>query len=265
MPAGRTTRAALRTLPLALTFAVAAWPFVLWLVHRVDAEAAVRTEQTVVAALKTGAWLLGGLLLVGLAVPLARAFLRLHGSRIWLSLSQDMAPLLRAQSELRHFESGARHFEVGRLARLRRRDDLALVHLQRAVELEAGAASHWHWLGLAQFDHGDWTAAAESFRRAEALDPGHAFGGALLLRGRALHLLGAPEALALLAEHGRRHGGSPKSHVWLAEAYTRAGDAAAARTALGIAAAPPRTKLSAEENWFRAIARMRTFGRGGPR
>jgi predicted Zn-dependent protease len=139
------------------------------------------------------------------------------------------------------------------------------MHLQQAVEHDPGVAGHWHWLGLVQFDHGDWAAAAESFRRAEELDPGHAFGNALLLQGRARHQLGDAGALALLVQHQRQHGGSPRSQVWLADAYARAGDRTAALASLQLAAAPPRVKLSVEENWFRAIARMRTFGRGGAR
>ncbi len=254
-------RAVGRHLPIATVLLVAVWPFALWLLSRSDPELAVRFESAVYHALRTLAfWLLAAVGVACIVFPPAWAGLRLFWSRLWRSLSNDQAPLRRAISELRHFESAARHAEVGRLARLRQLDDLARPHLERAVELDPTHASSWYQLGLLQFHAGQSAVAAESFRRVEELDPGHAFGDALLLRGRALHALGDPEALALLVQHQRQHGGSPRSHVWLADAHLRAGDRDAANAALQLAAAPPRLRLTAEENWFRAWARVRCLG-----
>ena len=109
-----------------------------------------------------------------------------------------------------------------------------------------------------------WQRAAAAFHAAEQLDPGHAFGDALLHLGRCLHQLGDATALATLRAHQQRHGGGPRSHVWFADALLRAGDHTAGVTALREAAAPPKQRLTAEENWFRAIARVRLWGKRGP-
>jgi hypothetical protein len=113
------------------------------------------------------------------------------------------------------------------------------------------------------FSQHAWQAAANAFLRAETLDPGHAFGDALLHHGRALHELGDARALEVLRAHQQRHGGGPRSHLWLADALLRAGERDAGLAALREAAAPPRTRLTAEENWFRALARVRLWGKGG--
>lgn len=253
-----------RNLPLVGVWLLAAWPVLLWLLQRSDPGLAVAVAHRTSAMLWSMLWwTLGGGLLACLVLPPVPAWLRWQGGRIWRGLSTDQAPLRRALAELRHFATGPRYAEVGRLARLRDQNALALEHLLRAVELEPAAASSWYQLGLVQFADGQWAAAAESFRQAEERDPGHAFGDALLRRGRALHQLGDGAALPLLVNHQSQHGGGPKSHLWLAEAYQRAGDRGAAIAALRTAAAPPSTKLSAEENWCRARARVRLWGKGG--
>lgn len=253
-----------RHLPLAGVWLLAAWPVLLWLLQGSDPELAVAVAHRTAAILwSTLWWTLGGGLVACLLLPPVPAWLRWQGGRIWRGLSTDQAPLRRALAELRHFATGPRHAEVGRLARLRDQHALAKEHLARAVELEPEAPSNWYQLGLVQFADGQWAAAAESFRQAEERDPGHAFGDALLRRGRALHELGDAAALPLLVHHQRQHGGGPRSHLWLAEAHQCFGDRTAAIAALRTAAAPPTTKLSAEENWCRARARVRLWGKGG--
>jgi len=257
-------RASLRHVPLLLVWLCAAFPVVLWLVHAADPELAVRIAHGTGRALTTCAWVLGGTIAVALLLfPPAAAWLRRAGSRTWLALTMDHGPLNRAISELRHFETGARHAEIGRLLRLRRQTEAAWQHLSRAVEMDPGVASAWHQLGLVAFAQHEWQLAANAFDRAEALEPGHAFGDAALHLGRCLYELGDARALDVLRAHQQRHGGGPRSHLWLADALQRAGDTAGAIAALHEAAAPPRTRLTAEENWFRALARVRLWRKRG--
>ncbi len=257
-------QASLRQLPLALVWLAAAFPPALWLVHAADPELAVRIAQGTGRALWTGAWTgLGVLAIAFVLFPPVPAWLRRAGSRTWLALTMDQGPLYKALSELRHFETGARHAEIGRLLRLRRQNEAALQHLRAAVELDPNVASAWHQFGLVAFAQHEWQAAATAFEHAEALDPGHAFGDAALHLGRCLYQLGDARALAVLQAHQQRHGGGPRSHLWLADALERAGDRAGATAALREAAAPPRQRLTAEENWFRALARVRLWGKQG--
>jgi tetratricopeptide (TPR) repeat protein len=255
---------ALRSVPLAIIWLCALWPVALWLVHRADPVLAVRIARDTSHALTVAlASVLAIAVVLGLFFPPAPAWVRRSCSRVWRSLTMDSLPLLKAQSELQHFETAARHAEIGRMLRLRRRNEQAVFHFVRAVELDAGIASAWHQLGLILFSQRDWPRAANAFLRAETLDPGHAFGDALLHHGRALHELGDAHALDVLREHQRRHGGGPRSHLWLADALLRAGERDAAIAALRVAAAPPSQRLSADENWFRALARVRLWGKGG--
>jgi tetratricopeptide (TPR) repeat protein len=263
--ASRRLRSAAAHLPLAAVWLVAVWPVVLWLVHCSDPEHAVEVAQRAARTAVAAGWLLAGTTVVAcLLFPPAPAWLRRTWVRTWTNLSTDQAPLQRARAELQHFETATRHAELGRLLRLRRQHDEAIVHLQRAVQLDDGIATAWHQLGLALFAQAEWEQAAEAFRRAERLDPGHAFGDALLHLGRAQHEQRDPQALATLQEHQRRHGGGARSHLWLADALLRVGDRAGARAALRAAAAPPRQRLSAEDNWFRALARVRLWRTRGP-
>lgn len=264
--AGMAPRAgrALRWLPLAIVWLCALWPVALWLVSRSDPVLAVRIAQGTTRALVLAAlWLLAIGAVLGLFFPPAPAWVRRAGSRAWQSLTADSTPLLKAQSELQHLETAARHAEIGRLLRLRRQNAQAFAHFARAAELDPGIASVWHQLGLVLFSQHEWLAAANAFLRAEALDAGHAFGDALLHHGRALHELGDNRALDVLRLHQQRHGGGPRSHLWLADALLRAGERDAALAALRTAAAPPQQRLTAEENWFRALARVRLWGKGG--
>jgi tetratricopeptide (TPR) repeat protein len=193
------------------------------------------------------------------------AWLRLCWHRGRLALSTDRGPLLRAQSNLKHFESAQRHLEVGRLALQIGDLSTAVPHLQRAVEMEPSLAAARYQLGRLLFRVGALPQALDAFTRAESADPGHAFGDALLHAGRCLHLMGDDKnSIGVLRAHAQRHGGSRRSSYWLGEALRGAGDREGAAAAFAAAAAPPTQKLTAEENWFRALARVQRWRRGGP-
>ncbi|MFN7587203.1 MAG: hypothetical protein ACK501_09165 [Planctomycetota bacterium] len=251
-------------LPLLAVWLLAAWPVVLYLVHCSDPVAAVQLAQF------AARWLfrlaLGSALLLGTACllyPPLPAWLRLAGHDTWRRLGTGEAPLRRALADLAHFESAQRHLEVARLSWQRGRAEVAAVHARRAIELDPQIASAWHLYGLALFAQNAFDGAAQSFAHAEQLDPGHAFGDALLLQGRSRFLLGEPRGLELLRQHERQHGGGARSHVWLAEALLRAGEREAAVAALRIAAQKPTRRTTAEEGLFRARARVRLWRRGG--
>lgn len=260
-------RAPLRTSRRAATFALAAvWiaatvPIAAWFAAQHDPEAAVR------ATLVAGRWLhrlgvgaLGCGVLALVIWPPFPAWVRLQFHRARIALTSNRDPLLRAIGELRHFESAARHLEVGRLALQLGDLRLAAPHLQRAVELDPGLAAAHHQIGLLLFRVDLPGEALEAFTRAESIDPGHAFGDALLYGGRCYHLMGDERnAVAVLREHQRRHGGGRRAGYWLGESLLGAGDDAAAAEAFAAVAAAPTQKLTAEENWFRARARVRTW------
>ena len=256
-------RRALLVLPLAAVWLLAAWPVVLWAVHRGDPVLAVSMAQMLQrGATTTGLWLLLAIGIACVVLPPVPAWLRLVWHRTWRRLGTDAAPLRKARADLANFESAARHLEIARLLWQRDQPEPATPHVQRALELDADIASAWHLLGAVRFAAADYAAAAAACARAEALDPGHAFGEALLLQGRARFLLGEPAGLELLQRHRQHHGGGARSHLWLAEALQRAGDRPAAIAVLRTAAQKPPRASTAEEQWFRALARVRLWGGG---
>ena len=251
-------------LPLLVVWLLAAWPLVLYLVHTRDPVAAVELAQFAarwLTRLAVGAGLLLGL--ACLLYPPLPAWLRLVGHDTWRRLGTGEAPLRRALADLAHLETAQRRLEVARLAWHRGRAEDAAVHARRAIELDPQVASAWHLYGQALFAQNAIDGAAQSFAQAEQLDPGHAFGDALLLHGRCRFLLGEPSGLELLRQHERQHGGGARSHVWLAEALLRAGEREVAVAALRIAAQKPTRRTTAEEGLFRAQARVRLWRRGG--
>ncbi len=264
IPAVRTRRW-VHLLPLLLVWAAAVAPVVAWLLCRADPELAVRAHQTVstwLGALLLASAALAALLL--LLLPPARAGVRLLQARARRLLTSDRAPLQRALQDLQHFDSAARHLEVGRLALQLDETERAALHLRRALELEPGSAAAHHQFALVLARAGHHDAALAHFQAAERLEPGHAFGDALLHAGRAAFRLGrAAEAAALLRDHAQRHGGSRRSQLWLGDALAAVGDADGARRAWQDAASPASARLSAEENWCRAVARVRLWRRGG--
>lgn len=253
-------------LPLAIVWACALLPVALYLLQRQDPMLAVR----VVIVLKT--WTLRITLATGalamlllLAFPPFPAWIRRLVERTRTSWSIDRAPLLLAIEELRHFETAQRHFEVARLAWLRGDLGLCGPHAGRALELEPTMASAHHLFGQYLFRIGALPQAFAAFATAEELDRGHAFGSALLHAARVADLLGNhARALELFLQHERQHGSSPRSAYWRGEALLAAGHKDEARRAYANAAAEPAQKLTAEENWFRALARVKLWRTGAP-
>ncbi|MBL8724238.1 MAG: tetratricopeptide repeat protein [Planctomycetes bacterium] len=250
-------RAALRHLPFALLLLVGLCPVLLYLWHQQDPESAVRLahgihrllQQTLLA---TGLVLLGLLLLF----PPARAGLRLCFAHLHRQFTTDRGPLLQALGELRHFASPQRHFEVGRLALAAGDLPLAAQHLDAAAAQTPDVAAVHYQYGRLLLRLGQPAAARGAFATAERLDPGHAFGDALLQHGRALWLLGQESAAtAVFLSHRQRHGGSAQSLYWLGQALRRTGDAAAAHDAFAAAATAPGPR-TAEADWYRAWARL---------
>ncbi|MCR9247302.1 MAG: tetratricopeptide repeat protein [bacterium] len=261
-----TWRAALQTLPLAAIWIATIAPLLLWLLARQDPELAVRIKQvTTTAAIRGGL----GLALVAsvgaLLFPPVPAWVRLMFERLRLSFASDRGPLLKALAELEHFASAARHLEVGRLALTRSELPLAAEHLHRAVELDPSIAGAHHQFGILLRRLGHLQQAAVAFQNAEHLDPGHAFGAALLELGRCALLAGDERAAAeILERHRKEHGGSKQSHYWLGKARAAIGEHDSAIAAMKYAAEPTKQRLTPEENWFRALARVWLW-RGGRR
>lgn len=252
------------TLPLLVVWLLAAWPVVLYLVHHRDPVAAVQLAQF--AARWLTRIVVGLALLLGAACllyPPLPAWLRVVGQGTWRRLGTSDAPLRRALADLAQFESAQRQLEVARHSWQRGLAEATAVHARRAIDLDPQIASAWHLLGQALFAQNAIDGAAPSFAQADQLDPGHAFGDALLLHGRCRFLLGEPGGLELLRQHERQHGGGARSHVWLAEALTRAGEQAAAVAALRTAAQKPLQRTTAEDRLFRARARVRLWRCGG--
>jgi tetratricopeptide (TPR) repeat protein len=262
IPLRRTSWAAF--VPLCLVWLAATVPVVLWLVHRSDAELAVRVAQ--LGATWLGQGLLGlcaALLVASLCYPPRPAGLRLLLHRCKLAWASDRGPLGRAAAELRHFESAQKHLEVGRLALLLGDLGLAGPHLLRAVALDPNLSAAHYQLARLLFRIGHLAAAEKEFANAETLEPGHAFGDAVLHRGRCLDLLGDHAgAVSVLRQHAEKHGGNRRSQVWLAEALQASGDREGSVAALRAAAAPTTASLTAEENWFRARARVALWRHG---
>lgn len=245
-------------LPLLCCWLVAVWPMLLWLLAHSEPELAVRMAQIATRVAIRGG--IGAAIVIGIGLllfPPFPAWVRLALHRMRLSFANDRSPLLKAIAELQHFESAQRHLEAGRLALVRSELPLAATHLARAVELDPGVASANYQFGLLLFRVGRVDIAQQAFERAEALDRGHAFGSALLEAGRCALLAGdGPAAVRLLEQHQREHGGGRKSHYWLGKARAANGDHGGAIEAMRFAAAPVTQRLVAEENWFRALARV---------
>ncbi|MGC6489599.1 MAG: hypothetical protein ACON4Z_18280 [Planctomycetota bacterium] len=253
--------------PLAAVWACALLPVGLFLVHRSDPVLAVELANDLAtwsARLAIGGGVAG--LLALLAYPPFPAWLRRFADRVRRSWTVDRAPMLQALKDLEHFETAQKHFEVARLAWIR--TDLGLVgpHAARAVELDPSLPQAQHLLGLFLLRVGAPAQALLAFENAERLDPGHAFGESLLLQARALTLLGRDEqAVQRFERHAAAFGGSHRSDFWRAEALSAVGRSQEAAAAFRAAAADPGRRLPAEENWFRALARVRCWRLGGPR
>lgn len=259
--APRTPRRWAALVPLAFVWAVAILPVVFFLLHQQDPVLAVQTmliirRGTVLALLGLGAVAI----VAALLFPPFPAWVRRFVDRTRTSWTADRAPLQRALSELQHLETAQRHFEVARLAWIRGDHGLAGPHAKRAVELDPEMAQAHHQFALYLLHVGAFQQAEHSFATAESLSPGHAFGATRLLQARAADRMGKHDrALALFAEHERGYGSSHRSNYWRGEALLAAGQRDEAGKAFAAAAANPKNKLTAEENWFRALARVKSW------
>jgi tetratricopeptide (TPR) repeat protein len=258
-------RVSLRNSATLVLLAAGTWPLLLLAVYAASPLRAVHMQQFAATWSIRAFWTaLGAGLVLALCYPPLPALLRLWAAGLLARLRADRGPLLRAQGELRGFETADRHLEAARAALAVFDPQAALPHLARALELDPALVAARHLLGSALLRLGRPAEARALLVDVVARDPAHAFGDALLLLGRACMLTGDPRAAAeLLARHGQQHGGNRRSHFWLAQSLRAIGAGPAARAAFAVAAAPPpgRTRLTAEENWFRARARAALWGR----
>ena len=258
----------MRRLGLGLLWVIGLWPLLLLLLFY--SLGPMPTVQLQIV-LESWAGQLGLVLLVlgGIALliyPPFPAGVRLLASRTLARMNTDREPLLRAQSDLRNFESAARHLEAGRAAVNTGSPEMAIPHLVRSLELEPSQPAAMHKLGEALLELGQAKAAIGPLARTVELSPEQGFGAAMLLLGRAYMRDGQlQKAAEVFARHAREHGGSRKSLYWRGLCLRRSGDEAGAREVFTQAAAPPieGSKLIAEEGWYRACARVALWGRGG--
>lgn len=262
-------------LPLGAVWVGALLPVGFYLLHQGDPELCV----AIAIGAKRFAWqamlAAAAAIVVGLLLyPPLPAWLRRFADRTRTRWSSDSAPLKRALSELNHFETAQKHYEVARLAWTRSDYRLVGSHTKRSVELDATMAHAQHLLGQFLLRIKSLPEAHRAFAAAERLDPGHAFGEALLHVAHLQQLTGDVDAaLATFEQHEREHGASPRSNFWRGEALLAKGHMESAAAAFVAAAADPKMRLTAEQNWFRALARVRCWrirgsqsaSTGGPR
>lgn len=248
-------------LPLAAVWVSALLPVVFYLLNLGDPELAVAIAIRAKSLLLQAMAVLVAAVVVGvLFYPPLPAWLRRFVDRKKTAWSTDPALLTRALSELQHFETAQKHYEVARLAWTRADYLLVDTHLRRSVELDATMPSAQHLFGQFLLRMRSLPEARNAFEAAERLDKGHAFGEALLHVAHLQHLAGDIEAaLKTFEQHEREHGASPRSKFWRGEALLAAGHQEPAAQAFVAAAADSKIRLTAEENWFRAQARVRCW------
>ena len=248
-------------IPLGTVWVIALLPVGFYLLHLRNPQAAVSlstaaTELTLQALFVAAAAAIAGFLLY----PPLPAWVRRYLDRTRTKWSADRAPMARAISELKHFETAQKHFEIAKLAWIRSDYALVATHAQRSVALDATLPSAQYLLGLISLQTDARPEALAAFSAAEQLDPGHAFGHALLHLAHVQHLLGDQNSsLASFKQYTRAHGSNHRSNYWHGEALLAAGRANEAAKAFQAAAADPKARLTAEENWFRARARVRCW------
>jgi tetratricopeptide (TPR) repeat protein len=254
-------------LPLVAIWVCALLPLLYYLIYQADPTSAVSLAITAklwsLRALITAA---GACMLGVLFYPPLPAWFRRFVDRTRTAWTTDRAPLVRALSELKHFETAQKHYEVARLAWIRSDYQLVQSHARRAVELDDSLPHCQHLLGQFLLRMKQLPEALTAFAAAQALDPGHAFGESQLFLAHVQHLLGSLEqANATFADYHRQHGGNHRSNYWHGEVLLALGQRDAAKAAFARAAADPKMRLTAEENWFRALARVRCWrmGSGG--
>jgi tetratricopeptide (TPR) repeat protein len=263
---GPGVRHPVRSSLLLLLLAGGLWPFALAVVHQRSPLAAVDAVLAL-QSLAGSATVYGlvGAAVLALAWPPFLPSVRLQLRTLLLQLQQDQRALQRALVELRHIDTAQRRLAAGRLALALDRPQLAVEQLQAALQLEPSLPRARYQLGCALMALSRRAEAAVELRAAVAAEPDQAFGDAQLQLGLCLHQLGErDEAFAVLAAHAAAHGGSRKSHYWLAVAADAIGDRAAADAALQFASAPPQPGLpwTAEDAYWRSKARVRRWRRG---
>ena len=248
-------------LPLAAIWTAALLPVVFYGLYQSHPEAAV---VVALQAKQLGLWMF--MLAISATAcgivfyPPLPAWLRRLFDRTRTKWSADRAPLLRALSELEHFETAQKHFEVAKLAWIRCDYELTGMHIRRSVEIDPSLPAAQYLLGQFALRSDARTEALSAFTAAEQLDTGHAFGSAQLHKAHLQHLTGnLSGSLQTFASYFREHGSSHRSNYWHAEALLDAGQSQAAAAAFQTAAAAPEIRLSPEENWFRARARVRCW------
>lgn len=259
-------RLPLRWSGVILIWLLALWPCVLWLAYSASPELAVGLQSGAEKWVGRAGLVVLLLLVTAAAVyPPTLAMLRLQWHRLSSSMRADRDALLKAQIELQHLDTPARQLEVGRLALALGEPRLAVTHLQNVLAAEPDHTAARYQLAQALSAMRQLPAAHAELLRVVTSDPGHAFGEALQLLGWLHHLLGDDQgAVQLLRRHQQQHGGNRRSHYWLATVLEATGDREGAAAALRFAAAPPdKQRLTAEENWYRAKARVRLWRHRG--
>ena len=248
-------------LPLAAAWICAAVPAGFYLLGLGDPNLPVAIAIHGKSVLAQASLVLGATLLLGLvAFPPLPAWLRRFVDRTKTAWSTDSSLLARALSELKHFETAQKHYEAARIAWTLADERTAGQHLMRSVELDPTLPHAQHLFGQYLPRSRALPAPRRAFEAAERLDPGHAFGETLLYVAHLPHPSGdAQTACETFEQHAREHGASPRSSFWRAEALLGAGDRDAAALCFVAAAKDPKVRLTAEENWFRAKARVRCW------
>lgn len=252
-------------LPLLTMWAAALLPVALFVLHQSNPQATVALATMLGKLGWQALWLLGAVLLAGFVLyPPLPAWVRRQLDRQRTKWTADRTAMARALSELKHFETAHKHFEVAKLAWIRMDYPRVAAHVQRSVALDGTLPAAQFLLGQIALHIGDHRTALAAYQNAERLDPGHAFGDALLRTAHVQHLLGDLEvSLQTFEQFHKAHGGSTRSHYWHGEALAAAGRTQDAAQEYRAAAADPKRRLTAEENWFRALARVRCWRLGG--
>ena len=257
-PRPKGLRVQLRVLPALLLWWATGMGIALFVANAQDPVDAVRMARAIAGvAPQALLWCTVTAFALALLWPPFPAALRLAFARIGETLRTDRGPLLRAIADLRNFESAARHLEAGRAANACRDYRAAIPHLIRAIQMERDLLAAHYQIGVAFFELGALQQAAQALTHVTAIEPGHAFGDALLRLARTRQLGGdRTGARDLFVQHQKEHGGNRKSHHWLGLAHLAVGDRDAARAALQVAASKDNKPRTAEENWHRAKARV---------
>lgn len=248
-------------IPLGVVWVIALLPVGFYVLHLSNPQAVV-SLSTIAKELTLQALLVAAIAAIAgfLLYPPLPAWVRRYLDRTRTKWSADRAPIARAIAELKHFETAQKHFEVAKLAWIRSDYVLVAAHAKRSVALDGTLPAAQHLLGLISLRTDALPAALQAFTAAERLDPGHAFGDAQLHIAHLQHLLGDLNAsLASFEQFTRAHGNNHRSNFWHGEALLAAGKSDEAAKAFHAAAANPKTRLTSEENWFRARARVRCW------